>query len=203
MKMAIVLFDGMTTLDFSGFFDAMTQLNRIPGTGGVSWRFCAMTESIVDDRGLAMRANSVSENLSDYDLVFVPGGMATRQLRHDEAFLAWLRTASGVPWKVSVCTGGLLMGAAGWLSGKRATTNKSAYDLLAPYCGEVAYERYVRDGQVFTGGGVSASIDLGLFVVESLYGAAAAKEAGRMMDYPYYPYKDEGEAGSHALRTQL
>ncbi|TYP72479.1 DJ-1/PfpI family protein [Paenibacillus methanolicus] len=189
MKIAFVLFDGMTTLDFSGFFDAMTQLNRVPGTGGVSWRFCALTERIVDDRGLAMQANAVAGDLTDFDLVFVPGGMATRQLRHDETFLAWLRTAEGVPWKASVCTGALLMGAAGWLNGKRATTNKSAYELLAPYCSEVVRERYVRDDRVFTGGGVSASIDLGLFVAESLYGTAAAKEVGRLMDYPYYQFQ--------------
>lgn len=186
MKMAMVMFDGMTTLDFSGFFDAITRVNRISGTGEASWRFCAMNETVVDDRGLAMKANFVAEDLAEFDLVFVPGGMATRQLRHDEAFLAWLRTASGVPWKVSVCTGALLMGAAGWLTERRATTNRSAYELLTPYCGEVVQERYVRDDNVFTGAGVSASIDLGLFVVESLYGTIAAKEVGRMMDYPYY-----------------
>ena len=89
-------------------------------------------------------------------------------------------------YKVSVCTGALLLGSAGFLEGKRTTTNASAYELLAPYCSEVVKARVVRDGRVFTGGGVSASIDLGLYVIESLAGVDVAIEVQQKMDYPYY-----------------
>ena len=68
--------------------------------------------------------------------------------------MSWVRTAELVPYKISICTGALLMGAAGFLNGKRATTNSSAYDLLAPYCAEVISARVVRDGNTVTGAGL-------------------------------------------------
>ncbi|WP_309122059.1 DJ-1/PfpI family protein [Paenibacillus sp.] len=186
MKMAFVLFDKMTLLDFSGFCEAVTWLRMLNAFDDVTWEFCADREQVTDDRGLTLRAGRVSPNLSAYDLVFIPGGLSTRQLRYDAEFLDWIRTAKDVPYKVSVCTGALIWGAAGFLEGKRATTNPSAYELLEPYCAEVAKARFVRDGNVFTGGGVSASIDLGLYVVESLAGPDIAKQAQAKLDYPYY-----------------
>lgn len=186
MKMAFVLFDGMTTMDFVGFYEAITWLGILKAKEDVSWAFCANQADVVDDRGLRMRADRVLPDLSDYDLVFVPGGYATRRLRFDPAFVSWIRTARGATYHVSVCTGALLLGAAGLLEGKRATTNPSAYELLSPYCAEVVRERYVRDGDVYTGGGVSASIDLGLYVVESLAGREVARQVQEKMDYPYY-----------------
>ncbi len=184
--MAFVLFDGMTTMDFVGFYEAITWLGILKAKEDVSWAFCANQAEVVDDRGLRMRADRVLPDLSDYDLVFVPGGYATRQLRFDPAFVSWIRTAQGATYQVSVCTGALLLGAAGLLEGKRATTNPSAYELLEPYCAEVVRARYVRDGNVYTGGGVSASIDLGLYVVESLVGREVSRQVQEKMDYPYY-----------------
>lgn len=85
-----------------------------------------------------------------------------------------------------MCTGSLLLGAAGLLEGKRATSNGSAYELLAPYCKEVVHARIVQDGHLFTGSGVSSSIDLGLYVLERLTDAAAAERVQSDMSYPYY-----------------
>lgn len=78
------------------------------------------------------------------------------------------------------------MGAAGFLKEKTATTNPSAYELLAPYCTEVVKERYVKDGNIFTGGGVSASIDLGLYFIESLTNVEMVRQVQEKMDYLYY-----------------
>jgi cyclohexyl-isocyanide hydratase len=186
MKMAFILFDGMTSLDLIGFYDAVTRLRLFKTFDQVMWDFCGVHEEVVDDRGMTFRIRQVRPNLSEYDLVFVPGGFATRQLRHDADFIGWLQTAREAEYKVSVCTGALLLGAAGFLQGKRATTNASAYELLTPYCSEVVKARVVRDGRVFTGGGVSASIDLGLYVIEHLAGVDVAKEVQQKMDYPYY-----------------
>ncbi|MEC0230500.1 DJ-1/PfpI family protein [Paenibacillus alba] len=186
MKMAFILFDGMTTLDFTGFYEAITWLKILGAKQDVSWDFCAMKNEITDDRGLTMKANLVSPHLSSYDLLFVPGGFATRNLRYDSDFVAWLLTAAEVHIKVSVCTGALLLGAAGFLHGRRATTNPSAYELLTPYCAEVVHTRIVKDGSLFTGGGVSASIDLGLFVVEALTDIPFVQQVQLKMDYPYY-----------------
>lgn len=184
--MAFILFDGMTTMDLIGFYEAVTRLRLLNVLDQVEWDFCAMKEDIVDDRGLQFRVQQVKPDLSEYDLVFVPGGFATRQLRFDPDFIGWLQTAKDAKHKVSVCTGALLLGAAGFLQGRRATTNTSAYELLEPYCGEVVKARVVRDGEIITGGGVAASIDLGLYMIEDLTSADVAQEVQRQMDYPYY-----------------
>lgn len=186
MKIAFILFDGMTTLDFAGFYDAVTELKGMFPDKNVSWEFCAMQEQVTDDRGLTLSASRVSPDLSGFDLLFVPGGFATRQLRFDASFTEWLQTARDIPIKASVCTGALLLGAAGFLEGRQATTNRSAYDLLVPYCGRLEKARIVRDGNVVTAGGVAASIDLGLYVVEWLTDAATAATVQQAMDYPYY-----------------
>lgn len=186
MKMAYILFDGMTMLDFVGFYEAVTCMGILKAKENVSWDFCAIKTEITDDRGLTMKVNQVSPHLSNYDLLFIPGGLSTRQLRYDTDFITWIQTASEVEYKVSVCTGALLLGAAGFIKDKKATTNPSAYELLTPYCAEVVKERYVRDGNIFTGGGVSASIDLGLFFIESLTNEEVVRQVQKMMDYPYY-----------------
>lgn len=186
MRMAFVLFDGMTSMDFIGFYDAMTRLAILKAKENLAWTFVSDKAEVTDDRGLTMKAHEVLPDLGGFDLVFLPGGLATRKLRFDEAFIGWIRTAAPVPYKVSVCTGALLLGAAGFLEGKKATTNSSAYDLLAPYCGEVVKARVVRDDHTVTGGGVTSSIDLGLYMVEWLTNTDIALQVARMLEYPYY-----------------
>lgn len=186
MKIAYILFDGMTALDFAGFYDAVSRLKLLKIQEELSWDLCANKREIADDRGMTLLIKHVCPDLSGYDLIFIPGGFATRELRDDREFVSWIQSARDVRYKVSVCTGALLLGAAGFLRDRRATTNPSAYELLAPYCAEVVKARIVRDGDTITGGGVAASIDLGLYLVESLANAEAAKRVQQMMDYPYY-----------------
>ncbi|WP_145408195.1 DJ-1/PfpI family protein [Paenibacillus xylanexedens] len=186
MKMAFVIFDGMTSMDFVGFYEAVTWLSILKAKENVSWTFCSDKEEIRDDRGLKMKSDAVQPNMGDYDLVFFPGGLSTRTLRFDENFMDWIRTAEPVPYKISVCTGALLLGAAGFLSGKRATTNSSAYELLAPYCAEVISARVMRDGHTITGAGVTASIDLGLYLVEMLTNTETVLQVQQKLEYPYY-----------------
>ncbi|MFC9774546.1 DJ-1/PfpI family protein [Paenibacillus chitinolyticus] len=186
MKMGFVLFDGMTALDFVGFYEAVTWMGILKARENVTWELCADKAEVTDDRGMTVKIHRIKPDLSEYDLIFIPGGLSTRRLRSDTEFINWIKTAAPVSYKVSVCTGSLLLGAAGFLEGRRATTNPSAYELLAPYCTEVVRTRLMRDGDIFTGGGVSASLDLGLYVVESLTDAAFAKEVQAKMHYPYY-----------------
>jgi len=186
MKMAFILFHGMTALDLIGFTEVMTRLARIRPEADISWDYCALSTQITDDRGLGYVVSRVKPDLSEYDLVFVPGGFTTRELRYDPDVLTWLQTAREAKHLVSVCTGSLLLGAAGLLEGKRATTNASAYELLTPYCKEVVQARIVQDGRLFTGSGVSSSIDLGLYVLERLTDAATAERVQTDMSYPYY-----------------
>ena len=185
MKAAFVIFDNMTTLDFIGFYDAMTRLKTMKFREDFSWKICARTPQVSDDRGLKIGADTVGESLAGYDLLFIPGGFGTRPLQHDRTFVDWIATAQDAPLKTSVCTGSLLLGAAGFLKGKRATTHPSAYTELEPYCATVVQQRIVDEGAIITGGGVSTSIDLGLHLVQRLAGADARARMAKQMDYPY------------------
>lgn len=187
MKAALIVFDNMTSLDFIGFYDPVTRLKTMKFMEAFSWDVCARQPRITDDRGLNITAGVVGESLAGYDLLFIPGGFGTRPLQHDSAFVDWIATARDVPLKTSVCTGSLLLGAAGFLKGKRATTHPGAYQELEPYCAMVVRQRIVDEGDVITGGGVSTSIDLGLHVVEKLTGPAARASIAKQMDYPYQP----------------
>jgi transcriptional regulator GlxA family with amidase domain len=185
MKAALVIFDRMTSLDFVGFYDPVSRLKSMKIMDDFDWRICAMTQHVVDDRGLRLEAEAVGGSLSSYDMLFVPGGFGTRSLQHDGSFLDWLKTARSAPLKVSVCTGALLLGAAGFLQGRRATTHPSAYQALEPYCSRVVQERVVDEGDVITARGVSSAIDMGLHLVQRLAGADARDRVAAQMDYPY------------------
>ena len=185
MKAAFVVFDCITSLDFIGFYDPVTRLKSMKIIDDFEWRICSTTQHVVDDRGLRIEADAVGEPLDSYDMLFVPGGFGTRNLQHDRSFIDWLKTARSVPLKVSVCTGALLLGAAGFLRGRRATTNPSAYKDLEPYCGVVVHERVVDEGDIITARGVSSAIDLGLHLVQRLASADARDRIATQMDYPY------------------
>ena len=189
MKAALVIFDNMTTLDFVGFYDAVTRLQSMKILPDFAWRICARSATVTDDRGMTLGADSVAESLAGYDLLYVPGGFGTRGLQHDATFIDWLRTAAAVPLKASVCTGALLLGAAGFLRDRRATTHPAALDELKPYCKSVLTQRIVDEGAVITAGGVATSIDLGLHVVSRLAGDDARARVAKQMDYPYGPAK--------------
>ena len=116
-------------------------------------------------------------------LLVVPGGLGTRILQHDKAFIDWIRTSKSVKLKASVCTGSLLLGAAGFLKDKRATTHPNAFEELKRYCGQVFNDRVVDEGDVVTARGVTSSIDLGLHLVERLAGAETRTRIAKQMDY--------------------
>jgi transcriptional regulator GlxA family with amidase domain len=159
MKAAFVLFDHLTALDFIGVYDPVTRLRSMNLLPDFEWKLCACTGVVTDDRGLRLLPDNVGQPLADFDLVIVPGGIGTRALMGDTTFLDWLRTGAPVPLKASVCTGSLLLGAAGFLSDKRATTHPSAMAELTPHCAATTHERVVDTGDIITAGGVTAAID--------------------------------------------
>lgn len=185
MKIAFVLFNGVTFLDFIGFYDVIHRLQLFEETKDVSWDICGVSDEVSDDLGLTIKVDMVKPDLSRYDMIFIPGGMGTRNLRYDDEFITWIKQAERVKYHVSVCTGSLLLGAAGFLKNKKATTHPGVYDLLAPYCSEVIATRIVKDGNVITGGGVSTSIDLALYMIELLVSKDAVAIVKQQIDYPY------------------
>lgn len=183
MRTAFVVFDRMTALDFVGVYDVVTRLRSMHFRDDFSWEIAALTAEVTDDRGLRMATTSTGESLAALDLVVVAGGFGTRALQHDPAFIDWLRTAAAVPLKASVCTGALLLGAAGFLRDLEATTHASAFAELAPYCRRVVNARVVDQGNVVTAGGVTSAIDLGLHLVERIAGSDARAAIGRQIEY--------------------
>ena len=185
MKIAFVIFNGLTTLDFIGIYDPLTRLKTMGFMPDLEWDICAFTDIVKDDRGLVMIPTAIQEPLQSYEVLVVPGGYGTRTLIHDKNFVEWIKTAGPCKLKVSVCTGALLLGAAGFLKDKRATTHPSAFQELKPFCRWVLENRIVDDGNIITAGGVSSGIDAGLYVVEKLAGVETKKKIARQMDYPY------------------
>lgn len=185
MKAAFIVFDGMTALDFIGFYDPITRLKSMKIIEDFAWNVCALKNEVTDDRGLTLKADTVGGTLENYSMIVVPGGFGTRKLQHDETFMRWIGTAENVPLKASVCTGALILGAAGFLKGRRATTHPSAYQELEPYCASVVKERVVDEDCVITARGVSSALDMGLHMVERLAGADARARVATQMDYPY------------------
>ncbi len=123
----------------------------------------------------------------DYDILLVPGGMGTRNVHSDKAFLSWLATrADKAEIVTSVCTGSLLLARAGVLDGRKATTNKLAFDWVAEQAETVDWQRsarWVRDGNIFTSSGVSAGMDMALAVIEDCLDAGAAENAAKWAEY--------------------
>ena len=186
LRVAFVIFNGITALDFIGFYDPITRLKSQGYIPNLSWDLCSFTERVQDSFGLDFTPTRVRQSLDSYDLVFVPGGLGTRTLQTDKDFVNWLKTAQHVTTKVSVCTGSLLMGAAGFLNERKATTNFKEYETLKKYCPAVQKARIVDDQDVITGGAVASSLDLGLYLCEKLAGNEAKEAIRANMDYPRF-----------------
>ncbi len=128
----------------------------------------------------------VNNDLSGYDYVILPGGDGIRDLMADRGFLQWIRVASGTTTVVAVCGGSLLLGAAGMLRDRRATTHPALAGFLKNFAREVVPDRIVDDGAIITAGGVTAAIDCGLYLVEKIAGPDVRKKIQVQMDYRNY-----------------
>lgn len=137
MKTAFIIFDQMTSLDLIGVYDPLTRLKSMNFMPNFEWDFCSLTADICDDKGLQFTADKIANPLNEYDHIVVPGGFGTRELQHNHNFLDWLKTATSVKLKSSVFTGSLLLGSAGFLKDKKATTHPNAFEQLKPYCAQV------------------------------------------------------------------
>lgn len=185
-NIACILFDEMTSLDWLGFFDPLKRLSKFDDFNNVKITNIGMQKKVQDGYGLEIGSLETPKELQAFDMIFIPGGFGTRELQHNKNFIDWIKTASPNAFLVSVCTGSLIFGAAGFLEGKRATTHPNAYQDLELYCKEVIKERIVDADNIITAGGVSSSIDLGLYVIEKLADKNIAKQIAKQMDYVYY-----------------
>jgi transcriptional regulator GlxA family with amidase domain len=183
MKIAYIIFDGMTMLDLVGVYDPVSRLRSIQFIPDLSWDFCSTKAEVKDSFGFTTKSDKTYPDLSTYDVIIVPGGGGTRKLTIDKNFIDWLSTATNVPLKCSVCTGSLLLGAAGFLEGKNATTHFDEYENLKQYGCRILQQKIVEDGDIITSGAVSCSLHLGLYLVNKWCGPQAAKSIRGWMDF--------------------
>jgi transcriptional regulator GlxA family with amidase domain len=183
MKIAYVIFDGITWLDLIGIYDPLSRLKSLKYLPDLTWDICCFTNTATDNFGLEIKPDKIQNSLAHYDAVIIPGGFGTRKLQYDNGFINWIRTSEMTKYKISICTGSLILGASGFLKDKKATTNYLEYEALKPYCKEVLKDRIVEDNNVITAGAVSASIDLGLYLCKKWAGQEAQDEIRKRMDY--------------------
>jgi cyclohexyl-isocyanide hydratase len=183
MKIAFFTFPRMTMLDFVGVYDPLRRLRTMGIDPSVSWRVIGTERIITDDSDTRIEVDSVYETLDSFDLLVVPGGHGARHLEYDTRCIDYLRTWGSTRRIASVCTGALLLGAAGYLRGRRATTHFVLMDRLAVHGATAVSERIVDDGLVTTAAGVSAALDLGLHLVEQHAGPEARRRIAMQMEY--------------------
>lgn len=188
-RIAILIFDELTALDAIGPYEV---LSRIPG---VELRFVAKEPGTkrTDTGALGIAADLALGDLVDPDVVLVPGGRGNRPLLEDAEVLGWLRTAhEGTTWTTSVCTGALVLAAAGILDGRRATTHWAYMERLAELGAKPVSERVVEDGKIMSAAGVSAGIDMALTLAARMAGEAVAQAIQLGIEYDPDPPFDTG-----------
>ena len=203
MQIAFALYPGLTALDFIGPYNV---LSNVPGVDVV---LCAAEPGLLaDDNGLLhLQVATALADVPSPDIVVVPGGPArsTDAAIADGSIVAWLREVHpSTTWTTSVCTGSLLLGAAGILEGLKATTHWLSYDELASYGATPTEQRVVVEGKVATGAGVSAGIDLALTLVGLQWGEEVAQAIQLGIEYdPQPPYDAGAPSKAPAAITEL
>jgi transcriptional regulator GlxA family with amidase domain len=189
MRIAILIFDGVTALDAVGPYEV---LSRLPGA---ELRFVAAERGVkrTDTGALGLSADRELDEVAAPDVLLVPGGEGNRPLLDDDEVLEWVRGADeGSTWTTSVCTGALVLAAAGILDGKRATTHWAYLDRLRELGADPVAERIVVDGKVMTAAGVSAGIDMALTLAGRIAGEDVARAVQLGIEYDPEPPFDSG-----------
>ena len=191
LRIAIPVFDRMTALDAIGPYEV---LQRIP-TFDITFVGHHVGEVRTENAMLGLRADATFEELREPDVIVFPGGVGTRPLERDERVLDWVRHAHArTRLTTSVCTGSIVLGAAGLLDGLTATTHWSCYRELAAHGAEPSATRVIEhlDRRIITAAGVSSGIDMALRLVELLVDRTAAQAAQLMIEYDPQPPFDTG-----------
>ncbi|MFF0014048.1 DJ-1/PfpI family protein [Streptomyces sp. NPDC005374] len=189
MQIAIVLFDGFTALDAVGPYET---LGRLPDSEVVL--VAEETGPVRADSGsLALIADRTLAEVPNPDVLVVPGGPGQTPQMENKALLDWIRAADATStWTTSVCTGSLLLAAAGLLERRRATSHWLALDELRKFGAEPTGERVVTDGKYVTAAGVSSGIDMGLALIGRIAGDFVAQAVQLGIEYDPQPPYDAG-----------
>lgn len=201
MRIAIPIFDRITALDAVGPYEV---LSRLPGAT-VQFLASEPGPQRTETRMLALTADGSLDELPDPEVIVVPGGFGTRPLTKDEQMLDWLRRAHATSeWTTSVCTGSLLLGAAGILDGLEATTHWLELESLRRYGATPVPRRVVEQGKIVTAAGVSSGIDMALTLAARIAGDEVAQAIQLGIEYdPEPPFGAGSPAKAPAAIVEL
>ncbi|HEX4734195.1 MAG TPA: DJ-1/PfpI family protein [Thermoleophilaceae bacterium] len=189
MKIAIPIFDRVTALDAIGPYEV---LSRLPGA---ELKFVGFEPGPVktDNRMLSLNIETALDDFAEPDILVFPGGFGTRALMKDERMLEWVRHVhEGTQWTTSVCTGSLVLGAAGLLDGLEATTHWAAMATLERLGAKPTGRRVVEQGKIVTAAGVSSGIDMALRLAGHVAGDTVAQAIQLGIEYDPQPPYDSG-----------
>lgn len=191
-SVGIFVFDGVEPLDTVGPFEAFLCAETEDETSLFDVFLFGETRALVTATGgLTMTPRHGFGDLPSLDILLVPGGQGTRMLTKRGAITQWIKERHDKSeLTLSVCTGAQVLAAAGLLKNKKATTHWATYDWLRSIEPDVDVQegaRYVDNGDIICSSGVSAGIDMALYVIERLHGADVAARAARNMEYEYWP----------------
>jgi cyclohexyl-isocyanide hydratase len=183
LRSGLLVFPHLTQLDLTGPYEVLARLPEAE-----TLLVSKTLDPVRSEHGLTILPMATLSSCPSLDLILVPGGVGINLLLEDEEVLAFLRrTAAQARYVVGVCTGSLVLGAAGLLRGRRATTHWMSRDMLRPFGAEPVAQRVVVDGELITGGGVTAGIDVALTVAAQIAGRAAAEAIQLGIEYDPAP----------------
>jgi transcriptional regulator GlxA family with amidase domain len=188
MQIVFLFYDGMTALDAIGPHEILCRLPN------VSVKRVAKTAGEINtDSGLILNADYAISEVLTADIIFIPGAGNATTLKNNPELLDWVRSMHAkTTWTTSVCTGSLILGAAGILSGVKATTHWAALDRLKKWGAHPIEERIVESGKIITAAGVSAGIDMALTLAAKISGERIAKSLQLGIEYDPEPPFDSG-----------
>lgn len=193
MEIAILLFPRLTALDAVGPYEV---LRSVPGAT-LAMVAAEPGAQRTDHGALALVADRALDDVPAPDVLVVPGGPGEVDARQDPRVIEWVRRAHETStWTTSVCTGSLILGAAGVLAGKRATSHWTALDALAAFGATPTEERVVVDGKVVTAAGVSSGIDMALWLAAELTDERTAQSIQLAIEYDPRPPFDAGSTAT-------
>ena len=199
IRFGLLAFPGVQQLDLTAPYEVFASTEG--AEVHLVWKD---TSPIISATKLVLQPTTTFADCPQLDVICVPGGSGINALLEDDAVLAFLReTAATARFVSSVCTGSLVLGAAGLLKGKKATSHWNAIDFLAGFGAIATPGRVVRDGNIFTAGGVTAGIDFGLTIVAALCGQEEAESVQLSLEYAPEPPFNSGtpkEASADVLK---